>query len=304
MIVVRDNILNFSDWLNQCNSVSRGTFTKSTDSITLTSTSADCYTDTYNGDGLRISVIAGKTYKLSWDSSGDGTQRIIVFSGESNVLKESNTSPISFTVPSGYNYIKFRFGISEIGKTITFSNVKISVTEVYYFVQKSDSYPVLENELSLPEVPSTPMPYKVFRQNSDINDGYPYIQDSYELVNLLQSPFPDFVLIQSANNYPRFPKLKLVNQGACGNATNLNVANIPKSVKNIGEWAFANTSIDKVIISSDCSFYPTSFPSRCNIEFYSDENSVASINDNSALVTKDNVVLSTADDVPISLREE
>lgn len=299
---VGTNILNFENWLNQCNSVSRGTFSKTANSITLTSTSSDCYTDTYNGNGLNISVSAGKSYELSWEQSGEGTSRLIIFSGESTVLTESSISPVVFTVPSGTSYIKFRFGIKESGKTITFSNAKIGIK--YYFEQKPDSYPVLENEPPMPEVPSTPLPYKAFRQNAAINNGYPYIKDSYECLNVLKKPYPESVLIQSVNDYPKFPKLKLVNQGACGNATNLNVANIPKSVKNIGEWAFANTSIDKVIISSDCSFYPTSFPSRCNIEFYSDENSVASINDNSALVTKDNVVLSTADDVPISLREE
>ena len=294
------SVLDFEKWLNQCNSVSRGTFSKTADSITLTSTSSDCYTDTYDGNGLKISVSAGKQYELSWDSSGDGTQRIIVFSGESNVIAESTTSPITFTIPSGYSYIKFRFGIKESGKTITFSNAQITTIVDMYFKQKPESYPVLENELSVLEVPSIPIPYKVFRQNENINDGYPYIKDSNECLSVLKSPFPKTVFrqnenindgypyiedsneylavlkypfpqtifIQSKNEYPKFYHLKPIDTGAFCYASNLETVKIPKSVKYIGETAFRHTALTEVTIAADCKYYPTSFPEDCKVNFY------------------------------------
>ena len=263
---VATDILNFEDWLNQCNSVSRGTFSKTANSITLTSTSSDCYTDTYDGNGLNISVSAGKQYELSWEQSGEGTSRIIVFSGESTVLTESSTSPIVFTVPSGTSYIKFRFGIKETGKTITFSNAKINIK--YYFKQKPDSYPVLENELSMLEIPAIPFPYKVFRQNENINNRYPYIKDSNEYLSVLKSPFPQTIFIQSKNEYPKFYHLKPIDTGAFCYASNLETVKIPKSVKYIGETAFRHTALTEVTIAADCEYYPTSFPDGCKINFY------------------------------------
>lgn len=262
------SVLDFEKWLNQCNSVSRGTFSKTADSITLTSTSSDCYTDTYDGNGLKISVTSGKSYTLSWDSSGDGTQRIVVFSGESNVITESTTSPITFTVPSGYSYIKFRFGIKESGKTITFSNAQITTIVDMYFKQKSESYPVLENELSVLEVPSIPIPYKVFRQNENVNNGYPYIKDSNEYLSVLKSPFPQTIFIQSKNEYPKFYHLKPIDTGAFCYASNLETVKIPKSVKYIGETAFRHTALTEVTIASDCVYYPTSFPDGCSVNYY------------------------------------
>ena len=262
------SVLNFEKWLNSCNSSTRGTYSKTSDSITLTSTSSDCYTETYDGNGLKISVTSGKSYTLSWDSSGDGTQRIIVFSGESNVITESTTSPITFTVPSGYSYIKFRFGIKESGKTITFSNAQITTIVDMYFKQKPESYPVLENELSVLEVPSIPIPYKVFRQNENINDGYPYIEDSNECLGVLKSPFPQTIFIQSKNEYPKFYHLKPIDTGAFCYASNLKTVKIPKSVKYIGETAFRHTALTEVTIAADCEYYPTSFPDGCKINFY------------------------------------
>lgn len=262
------SVLDFEKWLNNCNSSTRGTYSKTSDSITLTSTSSDCYTETYDGYGLKISVTSGKSYTLSWDSSGEGTPRIIVFSGESNVIAESTTSPITFTVPSGYSYIKFRFGIKESGKTITFSNAQITTIVDMYFKQLPNSYPVLLDERPMVEAYSEPLPYKVFRQNENINNGYPYIKDSNEYLSVLKSPFPQTIFIQSKNEYPKFSNLKPIDAGAFCYASNLRTMKIPKSVKYIGETAFRHTTLTEVTIATDCVFYPTSFPEGCKINFY------------------------------------
>lgn len=56
--------------------------------------------------------------------------------------------------------------------------------------------------------------------------------------------------------------------GAFMNASNLQTVYIPRTCKKIGEWAFRNTALKKVCIAADCTYYPTSFPDGCEIEFY------------------------------------
>lgn len=43
---------------------------------------------------------------------------------------------------------------------------------------------------------------------------------------------------------------------------------IPRSVKKIGRYAFANTALTSVTIADDCEYYPTSFPEGCVINTY------------------------------------
>ena len=56
--------------------------------------------------------------------------------------------------------------------------------------------------------------------------------------------------------------------GAFMNAVNLEYVHIPESVRKIGRYAFFNTVLRKVRISSECEYYETSFPEECTIEFY------------------------------------
>lgn len=64
-----------------------------------------------------------------------------------------------------------------------------------------------------------------------------------------------------------------VHSGAFCNCPNLQTAHLPRSLKAIGEYAFRNTALTKVQISSDCTFHPTSFPDNCQIELFPDEES-------------------------------
>ena len=56
--------------------------------------------------------------------------------------------------------------------------------------------------------------------------------------------------------------------GAFCNATSLSKVTIPYSVKTIGEFAFTHTALKKVKIAPDCTYYSTSFPEGCVVEFY------------------------------------
>lgn len=62
-----------------------------------------------------------------------------------------------------------------------------------------------------------------------------------------------------------------VTLGAFQDVTTLGKISIPQSVKKIGEFAFAGTSLKKVKIASDCEYFPTSFPEDCVVEFYGGE---------------------------------
>lgn len=57
-------------------------------------------------------------------------------------------------------------------------------------------------------------------------------------------------------------------EGAFYNAMRLKEVVIPESVKSIGPYAFANTSLKEVTIAQDCIFYETSFPEGCEIKIY------------------------------------
>lgn len=56
--------------------------------------------------------------------------------------------------------------------------------------------------------------------------------------------------------------------GAFINCTALRNVSIPESVKYIGEYAFYGTALESVRISNACTYYPTSFPPGCVINFY------------------------------------
>lgn len=96
------------------------------------------------------------------------------------------------------------------------------------------------------DLPSTPFvgdsPYTMWRIVSGENSGMPF--------SPLMAERPLF--------------------GAFANATQLKRISIPKSVKYIGTEAFRNTQLTSVTISSDCTYFPTSFPDGCVVNFYPD----------------------------------
>lgn len=87
--------------------------------------------------------------------------------------------------------------------------------------------------------------------------------------------------------------------GAFMNAVNLEYARIPETVRKIGRWAFTNTALHKVRISSECEYYETSFPENCVIEFYGKSVSEHS----SQLYDSDGNILIDADGARIYAKE-
>ena len=87
---------------------------------------------------------------------------------------------------------------------------------------------------------------------------------------LMQDPYPPFWWYVADDRLQnRFLPEPLI-QGAFANCVQLTKIEIPASVKYIGEYAFTNTALTTVTIARDCTFFPTSFPPRCIIQYYLD----------------------------------
>lgn len=105
------------------------------------------------------------------------------------------------------------------------------------------------------------------------SDGLPTNENFIECPGKsMDKPYPKAVwrIDPTFNNALPFHELLPLEKpsGAFMNAVNLEYVHIPRSCKKIGEWAFTNTKLRRVKISSDCEYYPTSFPGGCEIEFY------------------------------------
>lgn len=85
---------------------------------------------------------------------------------------------------------------------------------------------------------------------------------------LMQDPYPPFWwYVEDERLQNRFLAEPSA-QGAFYDCTQLKKVEIPETVKYIGEYAFANTALTTVKIARDCTFFPTSFPPRCIIQYY------------------------------------
>ena len=98
--------------------------------------------------------------------------------------------------------------------------------------------------ITLPSMPFVgDSPLTMWRIDPDINNGMPYVP--------LMIGLP-----------------VLAHTGAFMNCEHLTYVEIPYSCKKIGRYAFAGTALKKVKIAADCTYYDTSFPEDCEIEFY------------------------------------
>lgn len=83
-------------------------------------------------------------------------------------------------------------------------------------------------------------------------------------------PYVFWYINQARNDVTHSGELECQILGAFANATQLQRISIPKSVKYIGTEAFRNTQLTSVTIASDCTYFPTSFPDGCVVNFYPD----------------------------------
>ncbi len=126
------NMFDMTAWLNSFSTAVHGTIEKGENSIKITATENDAYTDTYsNADSFRITVNPNENYTFSWNSDSNiaGLQYIFInrktstgymYNGNNGVAKN-----INFTTPNDAEYINIRLGVYRTGDSITYSNIQI-----------------------------------------------------------------------------------------------------------------------------------------------------------------------------------
>jgi len=133
------NVFDFDSWIDGL-TVTRGTFTTSGNSITITATENDASTDRWNpasnvGNTFKIPTKAGEVKILQWSAdlsqaSNGGTVYIFPNGSPTGLVwGYASSSKITYTVPSGCEFITIRFGVARSGESITFSNIMICAQE-------------------------------------------------------------------------------------------------------------------------------------------------------------------------------
>lgn len=116
------NLLNYEKWKTV--NIENGTAVFENNGVTLTAISEDVYTE-YRDEKSKILVTVGKTYTLSWESEQiEGSRSFIFPNGMiANSVEVRNEKQVKYTVSAGIDYITFRVGVWEKGKTISFKNI-------------------------------------------------------------------------------------------------------------------------------------------------------------------------------------
>ena len=112
------------------------------------------------------------------------------------------------------------------------------------WIMGEDGFPTNTDFIAVPEkAMQRPFPDALWRIDADVNDGFPYNK-------LIPGMLPE-------------PP-----SGAFMDAHGLEQVYIPTTCRRIGEFAFTNTALKRVRIHPDCTYFPTSFPPGCVVEFY------------------------------------
>ena len=121
---------------------------------------------------------------------------------------------------------------------------------------------------------SDPYPASFWNINSDnfLTLNSEYWSPFPEPIEYLTPPYPATMWYMTEDNEIENDLLPdRLYLGAFCECTTLSEMKIPQSVKSIGERAFYDTNLIEVTIARDCTFYPTSFPVGCQINYYEEE---------------------------------
>ena len=141
--VTGKNIFNIQKWLNTTFAVVNGNLnSKTSNSISLTSTADDCYTQTFgmstitnktniDNFGFEINANTDYTFYTKKSDTIGGTNFVFYFDKDYKYisLKSNNSITnenfLNFTTPPNAKYICFRLGINGPGHTVEFSNIML-----------------------------------------------------------------------------------------------------------------------------------------------------------------------------------
>lgn len=133
------NKLNLEEWLNSFSEATRGTISKTNNSVTITATSNDAYTQTYgnacNTHCHKINIDPVK-YTLSWKSNNRSVNgHIFAFvnnketTGYMKYADQMNATSLTIDSPEDSKYLVFRVGVATSGDSITYSDIMIEEGE-------------------------------------------------------------------------------------------------------------------------------------------------------------------------------
>ncbi len=145
--VVGKNLFNFNQWANDIGMM-RGTKTVSSNSITLTATSNDCYT-VYGYDSKLVPIVVqpNTTYTLTWKANNNNDGILYLFDGtdRNHALVNANnktTKSVTFNTGSSTS-IAYRFGVVYSGQSITYYDIQLEKgTATTFEAYKAQVYPI------------------------------------------------------------------------------------------------------------------------------------------------------------------
>lgn len=130
------NMFDMTGWLNSFSTATHGTIVKGENSIQITATSDDAYTNSWQGNSvLKTSIMPNTKYTISWESDNNITALSYGFinGNWSDGYRVAGNNAIKknfvFTAPQDGEYITYRVGASTSGDSITYSNIQIEEGE-------------------------------------------------------------------------------------------------------------------------------------------------------------------------------
>lgn len=89
------------------------------------------------------------------------------------------------------------------------------------------------------------------------------------MIPYLVQPYPPGVWWIENNTFKQSLLPESIISGAFAGCASLIQAVIPRTVESLGSQSFMNTGLLSVTISPNCSYFDTTFPEDCTVEFYS-----------------------------------
>lgn len=147
------NLFNFDAWKNGISGIYNGTAEYGNNSVKLTATAADCYTNPSIGANYNIPVEPNTTYTLSWQSDNDNKGILYMFFNNSfsNPIHGNNSVAKSktFTTPSDAQWLRLRLGVTNQGESITYSNIQLELGSVATDYEEYISVATPENPVDI-----------------------------------------------------------------------------------------------------------------------------------------------------------
>lgn len=125
--------------------------------------------------------------------------------------------------------------------TWSYLQESIATVKTEYWYTNADSPDALTSDMGVPQPPS---------------------------IMISSMPLAEWRIKKETVTHELLPTYKLLLDGAFKNAQNLSVVRVPSTVLKIGEYAFFDTNISRVVLNKNCVFNKKAFPSGTKIFYY------------------------------------